>query len=104
MKKNVLLLETIAEEALSLLHEHLNVFTGYDDTSLKDVLAKQQIDAVITRGKGQINKALMAACTDLQVAARCGVGLDNVDVTEATARNIKVINAPGSNAATIAEH
>jgi len=104
MKKNVLLLETIADEALSLLHEHLNVFTGYDDASLKDVLAKQQIDAVITRGKGQINKALMAACTDLQVAARCGVGLDNVDVAEATARNIKVINAPGSNAATIAEH
>lgn len=104
MKKSVLLLETVADEALNLLHEHLNVFTGYDDASLKDVLANQQIDAVMTRGKGQINQALMAACPDLQVAARCGVGLDNVDVAEATARKVKVINAPGSNAATIAEH
>lgn len=104
MKKSVLLLETIADDALTILQDHVNVFTGYDDASLKNVLGEQEINAVITRGKGQINKALMEAIPALQVAARCGVGLDNVDVQEATARNIMVINAPGSNAATIAEH
>ncbi len=104
MKKNVLLLETITDEALTVLRESVNLFTGYDDTSLKEVLATQEIHAVITRGKGQINKALMESCPALQVAARCGVGLDNVDVKEATARNVMVINAPGANAATIAEH
>lgn len=104
MKKSVLLLETIDDDALAILQDHVNVFTGYDETSLKNVLANEDIHAVITRGKGQINKALMEAIPALQVAARCGVGLDNVDVQEATARNIKVINAPGSNAATIAEH
>jgi D-3-phosphoglycerate dehydrogenase / 2-oxoglutarate reductase len=46
----------------------------------------------------------MEACPQLQVAARCGVGLDNVDVKEATLRKIKVVNAPGANASTIAEH
>jgi D-3-phosphoglycerate dehydrogenase len=46
----------------------------------------------------------MEACPDLEVVARCGVGLDNVDVDEATKRGIKVINAPGSNSSTIAEH
>ncbi len=46
----------------------------------------------------------MDACPQLVVAARCGVGLDNVDVVEATKRKIKVVNAPGSNAATVAEH
>ena len=98
------MLETIDDDALAILQDHVNVFTGYDETSLKNVLANEDIHAVITRGKGQINKALMEAIPALQVAARCGVGLDNVDVQEATARNIKVINAPGSNAATIAEH
>ncbi|KAG4080483.1 hypothetical protein HA402_013941 [Bradysia odoriphaga] len=104
MKKNVLLLETIAEEALALLQQQVNVFTGYDEASVKDVLGKEEIHGIITRGKGQINKALISACPHLQVVARCGVGLDNVDVAAATARKIKVINAPGSNAATIAEH
>ena len=104
MKKNVLLLETIADEALTYLSNHTNVFTAYDDASMKAAIAMQDIHAIITRGKGQIDKALLAAFPSLQVAARCGVGLDNVDVAEATARNIMVINAPGSNAATIAEH
>lgn len=102
--KNVLLLETIAEEALTLLQKNVNVFTGYDEAELKDILNNVEVHAIITRGKKHIDKALMEACPHLQVAARCGVGLDNVDVAEATARKIRVINAPGSNAATIAEH
>lgn len=104
MRKNVLLLETIAEEALAVLQENVNVFTGYDEGSLKDVLSKVEVHGIITRGKKHIDKALMEACPQLQVAARCGVGLDNVDVAEATARKVRVINAPGSNAGTIAEH
>ena len=104
--KNVLLLETIADEALSLLTqaENIQIFTAYGDESVEKIVSENTIHAVITRGKGQVNKALMTACPDLQVAARCGVGLDNVDVKEATARKIKVVNAPGANAATIAEH
>lgn len=104
MRKNVLLLESIADEAFSVLRENVNVFTGYDEATLKEVLNTVEVHAIITRGKKQIDKALMEACPHLQVAARCGVGLDNVDVAEATARKIRVINAPGSNAATIAEH
>jgi D-3-phosphoglycerate dehydrogenase len=104
MRKNVLLLETIAEEALAVLREQVNVFTGYDEASLREILDHEAIHAIVTRGKGLINEPLMAACPHLQVVARCGVGLDNVDVTAATAKKIMVINAPGSNAATIAEH
>lgn len=104
MKKNVLLLETIADEALALLEENANVFEGYTEGGLNEVLGRVEIHAAITRGKGQIDKHLMDGCPDLEVVARCGVGLDNVDVAEATARKIRVVNAPGSNAATIAEH
>ena len=104
MKKNVLLLETVADEALALLQEKANVFTAYGTQPVAEILATQTIHAVITRGKGQVNQALLAACPNLEVAARCGVGLDNVDVAAATAQNVKVINAPGANAGTIAEH
>jgi D-3-phosphoglycerate dehydrogenase len=104
--KNILLLETVADEALNLFiqAENIQIFTAYSDESLAKILSENTIHAVITRGKGQVNKALMEACPQLQVAARCGVGLDNVDVKEATLRKIKVVNAPGANAATIAEH
>jgi D-3-phosphoglycerate dehydrogenase len=102
--KNILLLETIADEANQLLSEakDIEVHTAFAGLPPAEVLAK--IDAVITRGLGQVNQQLMDACPQLVVAARCGVGLDNVDVAEATKRKIKVVNAPGSNASTVAEH
>lgn len=95
MKKNVLLLEPITDEAHRLLAEQVNVLTEKHDGP---------IHAIITRGKGRIDQTLMDACPDLQAVARCGVGLDNVGVEEAKARNIQVINTPGANAATMAEH
>lgn len=109
MKKNVLLLETVADEAMELLNNaasagEIEIFTAFGDKPLAAILQENSIDGVITRGKGQGNVELMEACPDLQVIARCGVGLDNVDVKEATARKIKVVNAPGSNSSTIAEH
>ncbi|RZM20748.1 MAG: hydroxyacid dehydrogenase [Pedobacter sp.] len=104
MKKNVLLLETIAEAALEYLSDHANVYTAYDEASLIEAKGSVEIHGIITRGKGQINKALLESFPSVEVVARCGVGLDNVSVDEATARNIMVINAPGSNASTIAEH
>ena len=74
--KNVLLLETIADEALNILTqaENIQIFTAYGDTPLAKTLSENAIHAVVTRGKGQVNKALFEACPDLQVAARCGVG------------------------------
>ncbi len=104
MTQNILLLETIADEALCLLSdaEDVVVHTAFDGLPDAGVLAG--IDAVITRGLGKVNRELINVCPRLQVAARCGVGLDNVDVAEATRRNIKVVNAPGSNANTVAEH
>jgi D-3-phosphoglycerate dehydrogenase len=104
MRKNVLLLEPLADEALELLKEQVEVLVAYKDLSLEEILKSNSIHAVITRGKQPIDARILDACPDLQVAARCGVGLDNVDVINATAHKVMVVNAPGSNAATIAEH
>jgi len=104
MKKTVLLLETVADEALALLIEQTNVAVGHDVEDLGDSTKYEQVHAIITRGKGKVDQTLMRACPNLEVIARCGVGLDNIDVTAATARGIKVVNTPGANAATVAEH
>ncbi|MFB0946333.1 MAG: NAD(P)-dependent oxidoreductase, partial [Spirosomataceae bacterium] len=106
MKYKVLLLETIADDAMTLLEtaEDIEILTGYDEGSLNQAISSQSINGIVTRGKGQVNEALISAFPDLKTITRCGVGLDNVDVAFATKRNIKVVNAPGSNSATIAEH
>ena len=101
---HVLLLETIENESFELLknEKDIQLHLAWEGMPAADILEK--IDAVITRGIGQVNRALYDACPNMKVAARCGVGLDNVDVAEASKRGIKVINAPGSNASTVAEH
>lgn len=105
MKKNVLLLETVSDEALAILEENVNVFTAFDREALIEIVSKDdEMQAIITRGKGIVDNAMMTFCPELEVIGRCGVGLDNVDVPEATSRGIKVMNAPGANAGTIAEH
>lgn len=106
MPQNILLLETVAEEAMQVLEsaKDMNILTGFDEASLEKHISEGHIEAIITRGKGQVRASLMDALPNLQVISRCGVGLDNVDVSEATKRGIKVVNAPNSNANTIAEH
>lgn len=102
--KHVLLLETIDDEANALLKKSCNVIETFPETDVIKYVQNHSVHGIITRGKGQVNRDLMNACPDLVVVARCGVGLDNIDVAEATKRNVKVINAPGSNSDTIAEH
>ena len=103
---HILLLETVADEALHILQKAADVTIlpayeqNYDAASLSEI----QVDAIITRGKGQVDPALIDACPLLRAVGRCGVGLDNIDVAYATSKGIKVVNAPGSNAQTIAEH
>ena len=101
---HVLLLETIENESFELLknEKDIQLHLAWEGVPAADIL--EGIDAVITRGIGQVNRALYDACPNMKVAARCGVGLDNVDVAEASKRGIRVINAPGSNASTVAEH
>ncbi len=54
-------------------------------------------------GLDEIDAAALAAGTNLQVVARYGVGINNVDLDAAKARGIVVTNTPGANSASVAE-
>ncbi|MGQ0798344.1 MAG: hydroxyacid dehydrogenase [Methanobacteriota archaeon] len=60
-------------------------------------------DALIVRGRTKITKAVLARATRLKVVGRAGVGVDNIDVGEATARKVLVVNAPTSSTTSVAE-
>ncbi len=60
--------------------------------------------ALVIRSATQVTAELLAAADDLIVVGRAGIGLDNVDVAEATRRGGMVVNAPQSNILSAAEH
>lgn len=104
MKPNSLLLEYISEEALTILQQHTNVQEAASPASAMNIASNMPIKAIVTRGVGKVDEELIKHCQGLEVIARCGVGLDNVDITTASRLGVKVLNAPGSNANTVAEH
>ncbi len=53
---------------------------------------------------GYITEDVIRACPDLKVIARHGVGYDTVDVKTATEFGIPVVNTPGANSRSVAEH
>jgi D-3-phosphoglycerate dehydrogenase len=59
--------------------------------------------AVLTRD-ARVDGPLMDAAPHLKVIGVHGAGVDNVDIAAATARGIPVVNTPGANARSVAEH
>ncbi len=78
------------------------VFAGLDETPLIAALAGA--DAVIVRSKSRLTARVFESAPKLRVAARAGVGTDNIDVEAATRRGILVLNTPESSTTSTAEH
>jgi D-3-phosphoglycerate dehydrogenase / 2-oxoglutarate reductase len=64
----------------------------------------EQADALIVRSSTKVTESLIAQAPKLRVIARAGTGIDNVDLNAASARGILVMNAPGGNSVSVAEH
>ena len=61
-------------------------------------------DALLVRSATIVDATLLAAAPRLRVIGRAGTGVDNIDVPAASARGILVVNAPGANSISVAEH
>ncbi len=61
-------------------------------------------DALLVRSVVQVNKAVLEKAPKLRVIGRAGVGVDNVDLDAATEAGVLVMNTPGGNAISVAEH
>jgi D-3-phosphoglycerate dehydrogenase len=76
--------------------------SGRSPTALALDLA--EADALLVRSATKVDAALLDAAPHLRIVARAGTGVDNVDVAAASARGILVVNAPGANSISVAEH
>lgn len=105
MAHRVLVAEPLAERGLDAMRAaglHVEVKTGLTPDELCAVLPG--VAALVIRSATQVTAEVLAAGTDLVVVGRAGIGLDNVDVVEATRRGVMVVNAPRSNILSAAEH
>ena len=101
----ILVADAISNKGVEMLAAsgfQADVKTGLKEDALVEIVG--QYDAVLVRSQTKITKKVIAAATKLKVVGRAGVGVDNVDVEAATARGIIVMNTPGGNTISTAEH
>jgi D-3-phosphoglycerate dehydrogenase / 2-oxoglutarate reductase len=99
----ILVAEPLAEAAVALLKSQpgWNVIVS-SPKEYANHLA--EADALIVRSAVQVNQSVLDKAPKLRVIGRAGVGVDNVDLEAATAAGVLVMNTPGGNAISVAEH
>ena len=80
----------------------VTVKTGLTERELIKLIP--QFTALVVRSHTRVTPDILNAGAKLRVVGRAGVGVDNVDVETATRRGIVVLNAPGGNTISTAEH
>lgn len=98
-KFRILVTEHLGDEGIEMLElaqdVELDIKIGLRREELLGILG--EYDAVITRSGTPMDSEAIAAASRAKVIARAGVGVDNVDLQEASKRGIIVINAPTGN-------
>jgi len=101
----ILVADNIAESALELLRAQASWSVVYlPKTKASLVEEVSDTDALLVRSASKVTSGLLEHAGRLRVIGRAGVGVDNVDLDAATKKGIVVMNTPGGNAASVAEH
>src|SRR5580693_8678718 len=98
----IIVADKISERGIELLRE-----TGWEIVLPAAAALASEIvnaDGLIVRSATKVTSALLDRAEKLRVVGRAGVGVDNVDMDAATHRGVLVMNTPGGNAVSVAEH
>src|SRR2546430_10379666 len=106
MLPKVLVADSISQGGIDELSRDgmldVSVQTKLSPAKLIEVIP--EFAAVIVRSETKVTGEVLNAGKKLRVVGRAGVGVDNVDVETATRRGVVVLNAPGGNTVSTAEH
>src|SRR5947207_8504186 len=106
MKPKVFIADSISQRGIEELVRdgalEAKVQTGLSETQLAEAIP--DFAALIIRSRTKVTAKILNAAKKLRVVGRAGVGVDNVDVETATRRGVVVLNAPGANTISTAEH
>jgi len=104
----ILISDSLSEAGLEILKKAKNVEIDYQPNVHKDIPklkeAIKTADGIIIRSGTKLTADIIAEAQKLRLIGRAGIGVDNVDVAAASKKGIIVMNTPGGNVVTTAEH
>ena len=103
---HILVADPLSEAGIQYLQEQPGFAVTYrPESSVPQLLAEiRSADGLIVRSKTKVTQAVLDAAPKLRVIGRAGAGIDNIDLEAATQRGVLVMNTPGVNSVSAAEH
>ena len=101
----VLVSDNLSQKGVEILKKaglDVEVKTGMKPDELAENISNYH--GLIVRSATKVTSKIIDAASNLRVIGRAGSGLDNVDITAATKKGVVVMNTPGGNTITTAEH
>lgn len=103
---NLLITDDLSAEGLHLLDEAndiaYDIIKGLSEAELAEKIGAY--DGLIIRSSVKVTANVLKAAQKLRVVGRAGVGIDNVDLDQASLQGVIVMNTPGANSMATAEH
>jgi D-3-phosphoglycerate dehydrogenase len=102
----VLITDKLAQEGIDLINAtegaEAVIKLGIPEDELANII--RDYDGLIVRSETKVTAKVLANPGRLKGVARAGVGVDNIDVSAATRKGVLVMNTPGGNTLSAAEH
>ncbi|OGS45127.1 MAG: phosphoglycerate dehydrogenase [Elusimicrobia bacterium RIFOXYD2_FULL_34_15] len=102
----VLVSDPLAKEGVEVLEKNkdfsVTVKTGMKPEELKNIIS--EFDGLLVRSETKVTKEILDIAKNLKIIGRAGTGVDNIDTKEASKKGIVVMNVPGGNTISAAEH
>ena len=106
LMSKILVADPIAADGVNLLQSRsevqVDVKTGMNPPELLEVVGSYE--GLVVRSETKVTSEVIKQGSKLQVIARAGIGVDNIDLDAATGAGIAVVNAPTGNTVAAAEH
>jgi D-3-phosphoglycerate dehydrogenase len=102
----ILITDKLSQQGIQLLQQEstwqVDLKTSLTPARLLDEIAPY--DGLLVRSTTKVTAELITAAQNLKVIGRAGTGVDNIDLEAATKKGIVVMNTPGGNSISVAEH
>ncbi len=99
----IIVCDNLSAEGIEILKKNnFTILELKESSSLKETI--KDFDALIVRSATRVTKEIIDSAKKLKVIGRAGIGVDNIDIKNATYQGIVVMNSPEGNIITTAEH
>jgi len=103
--KKVLISDKVDKSCQEVLARN-NIDVDYKPGLAKEELIKiiKEYDGLIVRSATKVTKEVLDHAENLKIVGRAGTGVDNIDLNSASSKGVLVMNTPGGNTLSAAEH